>query len=72
MSDGGDPSMSERMKSPTTQKYTHVDRDDPRSRLHFVKYMKRDGKTRKIWECGICKFLRLYEVQKILFLVEVE
>ncbi|XP_048512267.1 uncharacterized protein LOC105689158 isoform X2 [Athalia rosae] len=31
-----------------------VDKDDPRSRLHFVKYLKRDGKTLKIWECGIC------------------
>lgn len=34
-----------------------VDKDDPRSRLHFVKYLKRDGKTLKIWECGICKYL---------------
>lgn len=33
-----------------------VDKDDPRSRLHFVKYLKRDGKTLKIWECGICEF----------------
>lgn len=32
-----------------------IDKDDPRSRLHFVKYLKRDGKTLKIWECGICK-----------------
>ncbi|XP_066596094.1 zinc finger protein Gfi-1b-like [Prorops nasuta] len=32
----------------------HVDKNDPRSRLHFVKYLKRDGKTLKIWECGIC------------------
>ncbi|XP_072756885.1 uncharacterized protein [Anoplolepis gracilipes] len=31
-----------------------IDKDDPRSRLHFVKYLKRDGKTLKIWECGIC------------------
>ncbi|XP_076291452.1 uncharacterized protein LOC143214371 [Lasioglossum baleicum] len=34
---------------------THlIDKDDPRSKLHFVKYLKRDGKTLKIWECGIC------------------
>jgi hypothetical protein len=31
-----------------------IDKDDPRSRLHFVKYLKRGGKTLKIWECGIC------------------
>ncbi|XP_065333177.1 myoneurin-like isoform X2 [Cloeon dipterum] len=31
-----------------------IDKDDPRSRLHFVKYLKRNGKTVKIWECGIC------------------
>ncbi|XP_011312221.1 uncharacterized protein [Fopius arisanus] len=31
-----------------------IDKDDPRSRLHFVKYLKREGKTIKIWECGIC------------------
>ncbi|XP_051167847.1 uncharacterized protein LOC127285743 isoform X2 [Leptopilina boulardi] len=31
-----------------------IDKDDPRSRLHFVKYLKREGKTVKIWECGIC------------------
>lgn len=35
---------------------THmVDKDDPRSRLHFVKYLKRNGTTTKVWECGICK-----------------
>lgn len=33
-----------------------IDKDDPRSRLHFVKYMKREGKTQKIWECGICNY----------------
>ncbi|XP_078046693.1 uncharacterized protein LOC144475043 [Augochlora pura] len=34
---------------------THlIDKDDPRSKLHFVKYLKREGKTLKIWECGIC------------------
>ncbi|XP_021940264.1 zinc finger protein 813-like isoform X2 [Zootermopsis nevadensis] len=31
-----------------------IDKNDPRSRLHYVKYLKRDGKTLKIWECGIC------------------
>ncbi|KAI4485349.1 hypothetical protein M0804_006854 [Polistes exclamans] len=31
-----------------------IDKDDIRSRLHFVKRIKRDGKTIKIWECGIC------------------
>lgn len=33
-----------------------IDKDDPRSRLHFVKYLKRDGKSLKIWECGICEY----------------
>jgi hypothetical protein len=33
-----------------------IDKNDPRSRLHYVKYLKREGKTLKIWECGICKY----------------
>ena len=37
-----------------------IDKDDPRSRLHYVKYLKRDGKTLKIWECGICNLLFCY------------
>ncbi|KAK7058753.1 hypothetical protein SK128_019336, partial [Halocaridina rubra] len=51
-----------------TLKYTRVDRDDPRSRLHFVKYMKRDGKTIKIWECGICgkEFMHQYTLMRHL------
>ncbi|XP_011064621.1 PREDICTED: uncharacterized protein LOC105152189 [Acromyrmex echinatior] len=43
--------VAERPSPPTTRL---IDKDDPRSRLHFVKYLKRDGKTLKIWECGIC------------------
>ncbi|KAJ8679392.1 hypothetical protein QAD02_015179 [Eretmocerus hayati] len=31
-----------------------IDKDDPQARLHYVKYLQRDGKTLKIWECGIC------------------
>ncbi|KAJ0172638.1 hypothetical protein K1T71_011777 [Dendrolimus kikuchii] len=31
-----------------------VDKTDPRSRYHYVKYVKRQGKTIKLWECGIC------------------
>ncbi|XP_053616247.1 zinc finger protein GLI1-like [Plodia interpunctella] len=31
-----------------------VDKTDPRSRFHFVKYVKRHGRTVKLWECGIC------------------
>ncbi|XP_060806474.1 zinc finger protein with KRAB and SCAN domains 7-like [Amyelois transitella] len=31
-----------------------VDKADPRSRFHFVKYVKRHGRTVKLWECGIC------------------
>lgn len=28
--------------------------DDPRNHLHYVRYFKREGKTLKVWECGIC------------------
>nr|CAD7423015.1 unnamed protein product [Timema monikensis] len=31
-----------------------IDKSDPRSRLHFVKYIKKEGKTAKIFECGLC------------------
>ncbi|KAJ2941218.1 hypothetical protein O0L34_g10453 [Tuta absoluta] len=31
-----------------------VDKSDPRSRFHFVKYVKRQDRTIKLWECGIC------------------
>ncbi|XP_045453483.1 uncharacterized protein LOC123662724 [Melitaea cinxia] len=31
-----------------------VDKTDPRSRYHYVKYVKRHGRTVKLWECGIC------------------
>ncbi|XP_059061109.1 uncharacterized protein LOC131854003 [Achroia grisella] len=31
-----------------------VDKADPRSRFHFVKYVKRHGRTVKLWECGMC------------------
>ncbi|XP_014475328.1 PREDICTED: uncharacterized protein LOC106744805 [Dinoponera quadriceps] len=41
-------------EGPSSSTTRLVDKDDPRSRLHFVKYLKRDGKTLKIWECGIC------------------
>lgn len=44
--------VAEAPSSSTTTRL--IDKDDPRSRLHFVKYLKRDGKTLKIWECGIC------------------
>ncbi|XP_047538703.1 zinc finger protein 415-like [Vanessa atalanta] len=38
-------------KGRTTHK---VDKADPRSRYHYVKYVKRHGRTVKLWECGIC------------------
>ncbi|KAK0175162.1 hypothetical protein PV327_008937 [Microctonus hyperodae] len=44
----------EATNSSSTNTTRLIDKDDPRSRLHFVKYLKRDGKTLKIWECGIC------------------
>ncbi|XP_045539390.1 zinc finger protein 628 [Papilio machaon] len=31
-----------------------IDKADPRSRYHYVKYVKRHGRTVKLWECGIC------------------
>ena len=38
-----------------------VDKADPRSRYHYVKYVKRHGRTVKLWECGICKkFLLIF------------
>ncbi|XP_043279172.1 uncharacterized protein [Venturia canescens] len=49
-----DQTVSEQMKASSYVGPRLIDKDDPRSRLHFVKYLKRDGKTLKIWECGIC------------------
>eukprot|EP00090_Calanus_glacialis_P019288 TRINITY_DN29662_c0_g1_i1.p1 TRINITY_DN29662_c0_g1~~TRINITY_DN29662_c0_g1_i1.p1 ORF type:complete len:426 (-),score=74.42 TRINITY_DN29662_c0_g1_i1:914-2155(-) len=31
-----------------------IDPLDPRSRLHFIKYVTKDQDTTKCWECGIC------------------
>ncbi|XP_015187537.1 PREDICTED: uncharacterized protein LOC107072270 [Polistes dominula] len=45
------PPLNDGPSSSTTRL---IDKDDIRSRLHFVKRLKRDGKTIKIWECGIC------------------
>ncbi|CAL7940690.1 unnamed protein product [Xylocopa violacea] len=42
------------VEAPSSTSTRLIDKDDPRSKLHFVKYLKRDGKTLKIWECGIC------------------
>ncbi|CAK9828293.1 Fez family zinc finger protein 2 [Anthophora retusa] len=42
------------VEGPSSSTTRLIDKDDPRSKLHFVKYLKRDGKTLKIWECGIC------------------
>ncbi|XP_003399243.2 uncharacterized protein LOC100645768 [Bombus terrestris] len=42
------------VEGPSSSSTRLIDKDDPRSKLHFVKYLKRDGKTLKIWECGIC------------------
>ncbi|XP_071537644.1 uncharacterized protein [Panulirus ornatus] len=68
--EGDDPSktVTELIISDRSAKYARVDRDDPRSRLHFVKYMKREGKTIKIWECGICgkEFMHQYTLMRHL------
>ncbi|KAG7153307.1 hypothetical protein Hamer_G010603 [Homarus americanus] len=53
--EGDDPSktMTDLMMADRSTKYTRVHRDDPRSRLHFVKYMKRERgrlyKTLGMW-----------------------
>ncbi|XP_067015682.1 uncharacterized protein [Anabrus simplex] len=31
-----------------------ITKDDPRTHTHYVKFLKKEGKTHKIWECGIC------------------
>ncbi|XP_037791462.1 uncharacterized protein LOC119586810 isoform X1 [Penaeus monodon] len=61
-------SLGEFMSNERPTKYARVDRDDPRSRLHFVKYMKREGKTIKVWECGICgkEFMHQYTLMRHL------
>ncbi|RVE53025.1 hypothetical protein evm_002323 [Chilo suppressalis] len=47
-------STSNDNRSKTGQNTYKVDKADPRSRYHFVKYVKRHGRTVKLWECGIC------------------
>ncbi|XP_022823707.1 zinc finger protein 652-like [Spodoptera litura] len=48
---GSSGTGTDRNKGPGTCK---VDKADPRSRFHYVKYVKRHGRTVKLWECGIC------------------
>jgi len=31
-----------------------ISQHDPRSRLHFIKYVTKGGETTRYWECGIC------------------
>ncbi|KAK7867427.1 hypothetical protein R5R35_003849 [Gryllus longicercus] len=38
----------------TEQEDYQILKSDPRTRMHFVKYVKVENKTVKIWECGIC------------------
>lgn len=51
-----------------TEEAVQVDKDDPRARLHFIKYLKEGVKTVKLWECGICKreFRNQYSLVKHL------
>ncbi|XP_041969217.1 zinc finger protein 70-like, partial [Aricia agestis] len=56
-------------KDPSTPKSKlKVDKSDPRSRLHYVKLVKRNGRTIKFWECGICgrDFLHQYTLMRHL------
>ncbi|CAH4034919.1 unnamed protein product [Pieris brassicae] len=50
-STSGNSSVGDRPKGKNACK---IDKEDPRSRLHFVKYIKTHGRTIKLWECGIC------------------
>ncbi|CAK1589074.1 unnamed protein product [Parnassius mnemosyne] len=47
-------STSASTSSKGSQSTYKIDKTDPRSRYHFVKYVKRNGRTVKLWECGIC------------------
>ncbi|XP_066995404.1 uncharacterized protein [Anabrus simplex] len=38
----------------TDQEEYQLLKDDPRTQMHFVKYIKAENKTVKIWECGTC------------------
>ncbi|XP_034836320.1 uncharacterized protein [Maniola hyperantus] len=57
-----DPVSSTSTEGPSSRSSNHskgrvackVDKSDPRSRLHYVKYVKRHGRTVKLWDCGIC------------------
>ena len=39
-----------------------------RSRLHFIKFIKKNNKTVKLWECGICckEFRQQYRLMRHL------
>ncbi|XP_072945474.1 uncharacterized protein [Epargyreus clarus] len=51
----GNPCTSTSTERSKTSKSTcKVDKADPRSRFHYVKFVKRHGRTVKLWECGIC------------------
>ncbi|XP_052744533.1 zinc finger protein 394-like [Bicyclus anynana] len=50
--DGATPGMSS--NQPKSRVICKVDKTDPRSRYHYVKYIKRHGRTVKLWECGMC------------------
>ncbi|XP_021208876.1 uncharacterized protein LOC110386811 isoform X1 [Bombyx mori] len=47
----GNPVLDQPKKNQGARK---VDKSDPRSKVHYMKYVKRLGKTVKLWECGIC------------------
>lgn len=34
--------------------------DSFKNRLHYVKYINRDGKNVKVWECGVCMYLFIH------------
>ena len=62
--DPGGPVPESSVPTPAASRYNpaaaaavQVDKDDPRARLHYIKYLKEagSGKTVKLWECGICR-----------------
>ena len=60
MIQGSEDSLDQTVSGNETESKVKIDKDDPRSRLHYIKYLKREGKPLKMWECGICKCLFLF------------
>ncbi|XP_039747887.1 uncharacterized protein LOC120625041 [Pararge aegeria] len=53
-STSADGPSSSTANTPIGRATCKVDKTDPRSRYHYVKFVNRHGRTVKLWECGIC------------------